>query len=106
MKCPTIRTHPFCGKAARLAGTNVPRNGVEHAGPWPPRLRSVIDGKAAAKPSVATGQSLAPQIPLESRVVGNARTIALTRLSEDGAALIDSARPNRLSGGIELLKEL
>ena len=71
-----IGAHPLGGKAAGFPGPDVPGFGEVRRGPGPPRLRGVIDAEPAAKSRVAAGQDLAPEVPLQARIVADPGSIA------------------------------
>ena len=71
-----VGAHPLGGETARLARADVPGFGEVRRGPRPPRLRGVIDSEPAAKSGVVAGQDLAPEVPLEARIVTDAGSIA------------------------------
>src|SRR5207245_5051619 len=103
---PAVWAHPFCRKAAALAGANVPRFGVSDGRPRAPRLGGVVDAETSTKPRVAARQRLAPEVTPQPGVVTDAAAVTFPRMTENSPALVDVACPDRMSGCIEPLEEL
>src|SRR5437867_3731486 len=101
-----IWAHPFCRKAAGLTRAHVPLFRVGDGGPRAPWLGRVVDGETAPKPGVAARQRLAPEVTPQPGVVTDAAAVTFPRMTENSSALVDVARPDRLSACIKLLEEL
>src|SRR5688572_5259932 len=97
-----VGTHPLSRQTVGFAWPHVPCVRNKRGRPRSPRCRPVKDPETPLKPRSlrmrARRKYLAPQVSFHAGVVGNARSIALARMLEDGTSPLNIVCPVRLIG--------